>query len=286
MRVAGRMRVCAFVICMIAFTSSSFITKSIIVSLITSGFAILIVYIIWIWVYRHHFIRVRIKFDILSIKKLMITVLPLMIASFIIGFLLNSQKYFLGFLDSNESVAVITILIIPTTFLNILCSSLFYGAEMTKTAKVYIEGHIGQMKQRVNKQLLVATGLSILYILCSLLFGIPLLSWVFNIDLFMYSKEFFVITLGGVSFVYIAVLNAALITMRLQKAILISYVVIAILSGSLLWYLVLHYGFYGAALSFLIIFFPMMVSLYGIYYISVRKSNKKLEKDSEKTLDN
>jgi O-antigen/teichoic acid export membrane protein len=273
MRIAGRMRVCAFGSCMVAFAITSYLVRSLTIALIVSGLVILLVYIIWIWVNRRRFECVFMKFDTLPVKTLMLAVIPLLFASLINGFLLNSQKYFLAFLDTDTSVAIITILIIPITFLNIICSSLFYGAEMTKTAKILVGGHIDQMKRRINKQFLIATGLSATFLLCSYFFGIPLLSWVFNTNLQPYVIVYMLLTLGGASFSYIAVLTAALVTMRLQKTLLINYSIVAILSGLLLLFLVSQYGINGAAYSFLVVFVPMVISLYMIYYRAIKKMN-------------
>jgi len=274
MRIAGRMRVCAFGICMVVFTVFAVLTKTIIIPLCISCASIFIVYIIWIWFYRRQFKQVRINFDKTIIKKLTIAVLPLLIGTFIYSFLFNSQKYYLNFLVSDESVAIISILILPTSFLSILCSSLFMGAEMTKTAKMFINGQLKQMSRRVNYQFLFAVIISAVFVLCSLTFGIPLLSWVFNNDLSMYQQEFLIITLGGVSFVFLAVLGGVMITMRLQKINLYNIITIAIIAGPISWFLVLQYGILGAAYTSMIIFIPFAVSSFIVYKVSLNRMIK------------
>jgi len=260
---------------MIVFTITALLTESIFLSLCISVSAALLVYFIWIWVYRSQFKRVRVKFDMTAIKKLTYAVLPLLIGTFIYGFLINAQKYYLNFLDSDVSVAVISILIIPTTFMSILCSSVFMGAEMTKTAGMFTAGQLKQMSKRVNMQLLLAAALSAFFVLCSFLFGIPLLSWVFNNDLTAYRQEFALITLGGVSFVFLAVLGAVMITMRLQRINLFNIITIAVVAGPISWLLVSRYGILGAAYTNMIIFIPFAISSYVVYRVRLNKLIKR-----------
>jgi len=271
MRVAGRMRACAYGMCAVVFTVTAVITRSIIIPLTISAIVNFVVYFIWIWVYRREFKGVRVKFNMVVKRKLILTLLPLFVSSTMYVFLQNANRYFLGFMDTDEAVAVITILLVPTSFLIILCTTLFQGAEMTKTAGLFTAGLLKQMSKRVNKQLLIATALSAFFILCSLSFGIPLLSWVYNTNLSMYKQEFILVTLSAVSFVYLAILGAASVTMRLQKLGLINMIAIAVITVPVTLFLVSKYGLLGAAYTKLVIFVPFTISTYAIYRIKLKQ---------------
>ena len=97
--------------------------------------------------------------------------------------------------------------------------------------------------------------------------------FVFNIDLSLYGKEFMLITFGSISLVFIAVFSAVTITMRLQKRILISYIMVSIVTIPFVLLLVVYRGMTGAAYFSLIMFMPLMISYYIIYRVALKVTN-------------
>ena len=272
MCVAGRMRVCAFGSSFVSFAVTSFITRSLVVSLILAGVTFFVTYIIWIWAYRKHFRQVRMKFDMAAIKSLSWTVLPWLMATVIYTFLLNAPKYYLGILCSDESVAVFSMLVMPIAALSTLCSSFFMGAEMTKTAKIFASNYTKDtISRRINSQLLLAVAFSVAFLLSCFTFGIPLLSLVFDTDLSPYVREFMLLALGGVSFSIIPALGAGMLVLRMQKANLTNMAVVAAISGPIMWFLVSRHGITGAAFSNLVIFVPFAVANFVAYRFAINK---------------
>jgi len=272
MRIAGRIRVCSFVLGFIMFTISLYAVRVINISLVVAGITVFVSYISCIWLYRKHFNRVRVRFDIKSIRKLSTTALPTVMFSFMFYYLYNTPKYFLGFLCSEKSVAITSMLIMPTTLLALVSTTLFMGAEMTKTAEILASGGLAVMKKRINLQLLVAIGLSITFILCVFLVGIPLLSIFYGVDLSEFRYEFKLLALGAASFPVIWSLAAAIVVLRMQKMNLVCTIIITVFSTPILWVLISRYSLVGAALTNLIVFVPFTILSYFVYIAGLRKA--------------
>ena len=272
MRIAGRMRVCAFGSSIVVFAIASLITQSLIIPLLLSGIAVFSVYIIWIWIYRTGFKQVRVKFDMKVIKGLGIEVLPLLIGSFIYSYLLSAPKYFLGFLDSDESVAILAMILVPFTVLSLLVSTFFAGAEMTKTARIYLSEKKKDLLRRVYRQLLLAFILAAAFMLGSFTLGIPILSWIYNVDLSDFMHEFTLVTLLGATNTLLIPLSVSLIVVRRLKECTVILLVSAVTSSLLLWFLVPRYGIAGAVFSNLIVFILITIAYYVVFRIALKKS--------------
>jgi len=270
MRIAGKMQASSFCAVLLAFSIIMFITQTILLALAIAGLVVFCSYIVWIWIYRDHFGAIRVKVDFSTIKKLAWAVLPLLIYGFIVSYLENAQKYYLSAFFSDDAVAIYAILMLPVSLLNLACVSFFLGAITTKTAVILADGQLNRFIKRINIQLLFAVGLFIPFILCVYFFGIPLLSWIYAVDLSPYQKQLMILSFGGIVRAPIFVLAPVLVILRKQKMLLYSVIFVALISGPLMWWLVLQYGISGAVFSNLVIYAPQAVIFYVAYHVALR----------------
>ena len=281
MRIAGYMRVCAFSTAFLAYCITLIISKSIIMSLIASGSLMLISYSSWIFIlfYRRMFTTSYMQYSHRVIVKLLSTGFPLFAFSLINYYIYNLPKYILGFIGSDEDVAIISMLGMPMTLFVMLCNSFFMGAEMTKTATIYSLGNVENIVKRIKQQMKFCVALSAFYLVCNLLFGIPLLSWIYSTDFSQYKQVLILLALSGALVPFYSCMGTVLIVLRMQKAQFINIAVIAVITGPIIWWLTSLFGINGAAASSLIQFFPYSISSYCIYLVSIKKKCKAKEKE-------
>jgi len=274
MRIAGRMRVCAFCAAFIASAVLIVILRSIIIPLLVSGLTFLCVYISWIWIYRKDFGKIRVKLDVSAIKSLMGTTFPLVLGALMFAFLGNAQKYYLEALDSHEAVAIFTILIMPVNMLNIFYGAFFGGADITKAAELFAAGQLEQFAKRINRQVLFAVALYLVFMICAYFWGIPVLSWLYATELSQYRWEFMLLLFGFISTTVMYAMSAGLLVMRRQKISIACVVAVTVVAGPAMWVLVSRYGLTGAAYSGIVIYVPLAVLLFLAYRIVLRKYKK------------
>jgi len=274
MHVAGKMQASCYIAALLASLTVLIVTSSLIATLVVACLVIFVGYILWIWIYRKHFGAIRVKIDFHAIKRLMIRAVPLVIAGFIMAFLVNAQKFYLEAYFSAEYVAVYGFLLIPVGLFNIICTGFFSGSISTKTAEVWAFGDVKRFKRRVNLQLLTAVGLFIPFLLCVYFFGIPLLSWILATDLSPFRVQLMLLSFGGMTRAPLYVINPMLIVFLKQRVILVCILVVAVTIGPLMWWLVSQYGLSGAAYSTIVLYAPFSVVCYVIYRIALKKHEK------------
>ena len=267
MRIAGRMRVSGFGVSLLIFLIVTLIARSLIPSLIFSGASLLCTYVAWIWIERINFGKIQAKADFSVIKKLAKSTLPLAISGILFAYLYNAQKYYLGFIGSDEDVAIVTILMLPAMLLNIFFGFFFKGAELTRMAEIYTSGQPEKFYRRITHSLMFI-GISFVFFIIGIYFlGLLILSWLYGIDLSEYRLQLILLSLGGVFLALYSLFGAVLIVLRLQNILLLCMASVAAVSGTLMWWLVSSYGLYGAALSNLVIFGPLSILYCCAYYL-------------------
>ena len=269
MRIAGRMRASGFVGALVAFGFAAIITRTLVIPLIFASITIFCVYVVWIWSYRSHFGLKRSKPGLSVVLKLAFNALPIALTSTLSAYLYNAQKYYLGVLGLYDDVAVISILMLPAMVLNMFCVFFFMGAELTRVAEIYARGQTEWFYKRINQQLLFAIALFIPFMASVYFLGIPILSWLYGVDLSPYKSYLIALSSGGVFLALVAVLNSVLIVMRKQKVALLCTITVAIISGAVMWFLVSRQGIQGAAFSNLVIYAPLSVLFYISYRVAI-----------------
>ena len=272
MRVAGKMQTSGFFAALLMFFVVLFTTDMMIPALITAGMVVFFVYISWIWFYRNHFGPIRVKIDFPAIKMLVMRVIPLLVGGLIIAYVFNAQKYYLEAFFTVDKVAIYGILMFPISLLNLACTSFFQGAIATKTAEVWVSGETKRFKRRVNLQLLFAVGLFIPFIVGVYFLGIPILSWVYAIDLSPYKPQLLILAVGGMARAPIYVLGPVFVLFGKEKTIFYCAILISAIAGPLMMFLVSRYGIYGAAFSNLVIFMPQAIMYVVIYRFAIKRN--------------
>lgn len=271
MRLAGRMKTSAFLTALSAYAIVVVISGNILLALAASGASLLFVYVGWIWMTRFHFGAVRVRFDILAIRKLGFAVFPLLVSGVLSVFLNNAQKYYLNAYVSEEAVAVFTIIILPVSLLNLFFTFFFSGAEVTRTAEILASGDMKKLIRRVNLQMLLALGFCIPFMAAMAFGGINILSWLYNVDLTVYRTHIFILSLGALFMAPNRVLGPVLTAMRYQKMFMYTMLGMTATAGPLMWWLVMNHGLVGAAFINIAIQLPLLIVVYLTYRVACKR---------------
>jgi len=270
MRVAGKMRTSILGAALLGAVIALLITQSLVVTVGAAAVVTFLGYILWIWIYRKHFGAIRVKMDIVAIKKLTLIAFPIFVSDFITVYIINAQKYYLEAFVSFEAVAIYSYLMLPVTLTFLVSAGFFQGAIATKTAQI-LATDIRHFKKRVTRQLAFSFSMFIPFVIFVYFFGVQLLSWLYATDLSQYRLQLTLISVGAMIRAPVFVLGPVLIMLRSQKQVFYGTIAIALTSGSFMWFLVSNYGLYGAAFSGVVIFLPQTIIYYVLYRIALRK---------------
>ena len=159
------------------------------------------------------------------------------------------MKYLVDFFLNDEIQAVGGYIMMPMFVITIFNSFL-----MQPTAKslgdAWNSHNITLLKKMVTRHVLILSVASVFVLFLGLYVGLPLLAWVYRIELLTYKTEFAIIMLGGTLYTLSVSGMPLLIAMRKQKWLLIgcaATIIVYVLSGKVL---VDAKGLFGASLVY------------------------------------
>ena len=188
--------------------------------------------------------------------------------------IMNAPKMVLDVYIENGSLiqgvqTIFNIIFMPASFLNL--AYLVFRPLITKMAIVWNNGERKEFIQILFKIIIALMGISVILILGSAFLGIPILTFVYAVDLSNYKRELLIIILGGCLYTFSAVLDNALVIIRKQYALIFAYVVTFIYIHFASKIMVGLWGVAGAALAYttaMCVFLIVIILAFGVCFIN------------------
>lgn len=280
---AGKALTYRIVVAVVGFAICLFCTRN----LISSCVVLLVSYIICFLLYDIRYNRVveifreekQNNIGFRWIGKMILEGTPLFINSYLMMSIMNEPKMVLdtaigqGCLEQGTQT-VFNILFMPASVLNL--AYIVFRPLITKMAIMWNTGNTKDFLKVLIKIYVSLFIIAVAFLLGSALLGIPILSSVYAINLVSYKKHLLVIIIGGCIYTFAAVLDNALVVIRKQYILIISYIAtylyIKITSGSM----VKWWGVMGGAVSYtsaMGVFLCVTAVMFGI---SFRKEARKI----------
>ena len=156
------------------------------------------------------------------IVGLLLACLPLFLSSFLLNDIVNVPRYGIEGVLSKDSQTIYSILYMPALVINMLVGFLFKPL-LTNFAEYWELGQRSKFFGLVRKGMVLTFLVSAISAVVAWLFGIPVLSWFYAVDLSAYRFELMTVMLGGLFNALGVILYYALVTMRLQKLVVVGY---------------------------------------------------------------
>ncbi len=181
--------------------------------------------------------------------RLFLDCLPLFVSSFGLIFLTNLPKYVIDGLFAPEVQSRFAALFMPASVINLM-SIFVFRPLLTTMARAWNRREYKAFRRLVFRLFLVIAGLTALAVLAALLLGIPVLSWLYGVDLSPYPVALAVIMIGGGCNAAAVLAVNVLTVMRAQWFSWIGYLIAAAISVPLAKPLVSSLELTGAAMLF------------------------------------
>lgn len=193
--------------------------------------------------------ELRPRFSWGPLRQLLWTCTPLFIGAFLSLFLASAPRFAIDRFLAVELQTYYAVLFMPALVINLLSLVLFKPL-LTLMAQHWTSLDFAAFRGVIRRGLLAVLGAFAVTFLISLAVGLPLLGFVYSLDLSAYRTELLVLVAGGAMNAAGVILYYALVTMRRQRAVLIGYVVAAVTVTLLAWVLTARLGMLGAALAY------------------------------------
>ena len=221
-------------------------------------------------VWSRWFEPLSVSFDREKMKSLFRSTILLFIGSAMCMWLWNGTKYVVEWTLTDRDTLAYGIVFMPTMVIN-LGSSFVFKPMLTTLARHYEQGEYKAFAKLVAVLVATAVGITVVTLGAGAWLGIPVLSWLYDIELAPYKSVMLVlIAAGGFNAVSI-LFYYALTVMRLQKEIFAGYTITFVVSVILPIVMVKAMGIAGAGTSYLIVMMLLTVLFGGMLCVKLKK---------------
>lgn len=221
-------------------------------------------------VWSRWFEPLSVSFDREKMKSLFRSTILLFIGSAMCMWLWNGTKYVVEWTLTDRDTLAYGIVFMPTMVIN-LGSSFVFKPMLTTLARHYEQGEYKAFAKLVAVLVATAVGITVVTLGAGAWLGIPVLSWLYDIELAQYKSVMLVlIAAGGFNAVSI-LFYYALTVMRLQKEIFAGYTITFVVSIILPIVMVKAMGIAGAGTSYLIVMMLLTVLFGGMLCVKLKK---------------
>lgn len=184
-----------------------------------------------------------------AVVKLFVECAPLFIGSFVNTFIVNVPKNAINSYMNYNVQASYNILFMPTAVINLfnmfICVP-FY----TRLAVLWQENQRNAFLKTVYRIIGFVMLITVAVLIGGAILGIPVLSWLYGVELHQYKNAFLVLILGGGFYGVVSTLTYVITVFRKQHVIIYVYIVCAVLAQVFAGLLVRNFGMMGAAVTY------------------------------------
>lgn len=260
----------------IVFGIFDIITKNIYMSFS----AMLLTNILIIFIYDFRLTKMKkedLKLRYENVKTIVKECMPLGISTLVSMYVINAVKYAIDMYGDNTMQTYFNVLYMPTFVINLV--SIFIMKPFLKPfGEYWNQGEYKKFIKTIGLIILFLTGVTAVIEVAALTLGIPILGWLYGIDLQAHRLELFLLILSGLFYAASTVIFYALGTIRRQKNTTVAYVISAVFAFIISNILVKTQGILGATMastSIMLVLFFILFIFFGIGY----QKEKKLKKE-------
>lgn len=184
--------------------------------------------------------------------------------SFLAIYIVNIPKYVIDFLLTDAVQTIFGIIVMPGTVVS-LCGQYITAPVLNQMVGFYKNEEYKNFKQLINKIILLLCLLGLFIELCAFVLGIPVLSFIYAIDLHLYKFDLILVLLGALFYAVAGIYSTALITMRKNNIQLLIYIIDGIFGFLICYVLISKFGIHGATYGYLATM-TLHFILYCLYY--------------------
>ena len=212
-------------------------------------------------------------------RTLLIDGFPIFISLFLNMYISNAPKYAIDAYLTEEIQAVYNIIFMPA-FMVMLIANFIFNPILTSYAELWLSGTreaFRELNRRIRQQLLLVLGLTVLGLAVAWTIGIPILSWIFGVDLHAYRTELCIVMIGGGALAYATFFSTVVTIIREQNFLLVCYGIAALAAFVLSGILVRNHGILGAATLYAVIMTILAVLLAVLTFKKLSDARRNLQ---------
>ncbi len=221
------------------------------------------------------------SFATAGLKGLFIQGFPLFISMFLNTYVGNAPKYAIDAYLTDDIQAIFNYIFMPAFVVQIVAQFSFNPiiTDYAKLWQKHEQGSYAKFVRSIRKMAIAVLGLTIFGLAVAATIGIPVLSFVFGVDLGEYKKELCIIMIGGGMLAYATYFSTIIAIIRIQRTLVICYGIVTAMALVLARYFVAGGGMIGASWFYVILMSVLAISLFIAVYVRFQEEAKSLHRD-------
>lgn len=260
---------------LIVFFITDVITKNVIFSCITFVLTNLTLFLLWDVRILSKFQKLEIKYDKNNIKEILLDCLPLAISTGLSLYIINATKYAIDNFGDYTMQTYFNVIYMPTFIIN-LVSAFVIKPFLKPFGDLWNSKEYLKFIKSISLIILILAGATICIDIACALLGVPVLSFIYGIDLSPYKMEMILLVISGFFYASATVMLYALSTIRKQKLTTIAYIITSVIALIASNICVNKWQMKGAIVSNMITTVTLFVLLVIFFLYELKKS--KMEK--------
>lgn len=196
---------------------------------------------------------------------------PLFCSSFFSFYIGNATKYAIDVKLTDEMQACYGFISMPVFVIGLL-NNFIFSPMLYKMSILWDERKVNIFVKKVLRQIVVLAMITIICLLGAYILGAPVLSWLYNTNLFPFKKELLILLLGGGFLGLSGFLSIILTIIRYQKMLMWGYLVVAIFAYVFSDKIVELYGMTGASILYAILMMLLCVVFLVMFVFGILRS--------------
>lgn len=262
----------------VLFILSILITRNLLLSIILMTIEAIIV----VYIFNFHVIKAQWPFKFKSSNTQIAGVFkecfPLFLSNFLNTYILAASRLAVDAVLASEYQLFYVAVFMPVTFIN-LFSGFIFKPLLTDMAICYDSGKFKDLKKMIIKIITFIFGFTIICMIGAYLIGIPVLSFVYHVNLTPYKWELLILLFAGGINALNVVLYYILTIMRKQYYVLFGYIVTAVITLIITTPVTKLLLIRGAALSYLasVVVLLIVFSVYILVQVlKIKNKNREI----------
>jgi O-antigen/teichoic acid export membrane protein len=193
--------------------------------------------------------------------------------SFFTMYLSNTAKYIIDFTLLDKFQTIFGIIIMPATIVILFVQYMIQPFVLT-LKNAYIKKEFQVLKKILHKLSIITLLFGILIIIGGYFCGIPILSFVYGINLTKYKTAFLIILIGAILYGLSTIYSNVLIVFNKNRIQSIILFIISILSTIITYFLIINFDLLGAAYAYLFTMLLVTIMLSCVLIFCFKEGNK------------
>lgn len=256
---------------LIVFFITDVITKNVIFSCITFVLTNLTLFLLWDVRILSKFQKLEIKYDKNNIKEILLDCLPLAISTGLSLYIINATKYAIDNFGDYTMQTYFNVIYMPTFVIN-LVSAFVIKPFLKPFGDLWNSKEYLKFIKSISLIILILAGATICIDIACALLGVPVLSFIYGIDLSPYKMEMILLVISGFFYASATVMLYALSTIRKQKLTTIAYIITSVIALIASNICVNKWQMKGAIVSNMITTVTLFVLLVVFFLYELKKS--------------